>query len=77
MPDKTVAPTEVGQDQGRGELVSDIGNDEATARRAKRKLKSIWYEDGGHYLCSYVNHGTTVFDVWKLIGEPLPEMGHT
>ena len=74
MLDKINAPTEVLADQGRG--CKDItSTDLTTARRAKRKPKSFWYEDGGHYLCSYGNHGTTVFDVWKLIGERLPKRG--
>ena len=46
--------------------------DESTARIAKRNVGNRWYEDGRRYLCSYGNRGTTVFDVWKLIGEPLP-----
>ena len=72
MTHKAVAPAEVLQDQGRGKSVSDIGNDEFTSRRSKRKLKNVWYEDGGRYLYRYGANGSTVFDVWKLIGEPLP-----
>ena len=72
MTHKAVTPAEVLQDQGRGKSVSDIGNDESTSRRSKRKLKNVWYEDGGRYLYRYGANGSTVFDVWKLIGEPLP-----
>ena len=71
---KANAPAEVGQDQSRGGR--DVAStDESTARRQKRQLKNVWYEDGGRYLYRYGANGSTVFDVWKLIGEPLPKRG--
>ena len=73
MLDKAKAPAEVGQDQGRGGRQSDVcWQDVSTSRRAKRTLKNVWYEDGGRYLYRYGANGTTIFDAWKLIGEPLP-----
>ena len=73
MLNKAIAPTEVLQDQGGGEKVeNEACTDESTARIAKRKPKSTWYEDGGRYLYRYSANGSTIFDVWKLIGEPLP-----
>ncbi len=74
MTQKAKAPAEVLQDQGRGEKET-IRNDETTARRAKRKLKNVWFEDGGRYLFRYGPNGSTVFDIWKLIGQPLPRRG--
>ena len=68
------APAEVLQDQGRGETTSQ-DTDEAIARRAKRKLENVWFEDGGRYLFRYGPNGSTVFDVWKLIDQPLPRRG--
>ena len=64
------APAEVLQDQGRGSG-DHVCTDECSNRAAKRKLKNVWYEDGGRYLYRYGANGSTVFDVWKLIGEPL------
>ena len=74
-PDKTVAPTEVLPDQSRGGSQVEVCNDDIAARHAKRKLKNFWYEDGGRYLFRYGPNGSTVFDVWKLIGPPLPRRG--
>jgi hypothetical protein len=72
-PDNVEAPAEVLQDQGRG---GDETNEqaEATARRAKRKPKNVWVEQG-RYLYRYGDNGSVVFDLWKLIGEPLPSRG--
>ena len=70
MQPKIVAPAEVLQDQGRGGEVN-VCTDDSSNRAAKRKLKNTWYEDGGRYLYRYGANGSTVFDVWKLIGEPL------
>ena len=74
MTPKIGAPAEVLQDQGRGGAYRR-NTDKSTARSAKRKLKNVWYEDGGRYLYRYGANGSTVFDVWKLIGEPLPRRG--
>ena len=74
MTHKANAPAEVLQDQGRGEKAS-MDSDEFTARKPKRQLKNTWYEDGGRYLYRYGANGSNVFDVWKLIGEPLPKRG--
>ena len=74
MLDKAKAPAEVLTDQSRGD--KDVtSTDEATSRRSKRKLKNSWRDDGGRYLYRYGANGSTVFDVWKLIGEPLPSRG--
>ena len=75
MCDQATAPAEVLQDQGRGSGDDDACTDECINRAAKRKLKNVWYEDGGRYLYRYGANGSTVFDVWKLIGEPLPRRG--
>lgn len=75
MTHKAVAPAEVLQDQGRGGDDEVAYADESSNRAAKRKLKNVWYEDGGRYLYRYGANGSTVFDVWKLIGEPLPKRG--
>ena len=63
------------QDQGEGLKDRSLSNDESSNRAAKRKPKNVWYEDGGRYLYRYGANGSTVFDVWKLIGEPLPRRG--
>jgi hypothetical protein len=64
-------PAEAGHGQGRGAVISSTN--ELTARRAKRKLGNVWRE--GRYLSRSGNNGSTVFDVWKWIGEPLPRRG--
>ena len=69
------APAEVLPDQGRGRSETKLGTDEFTSRKQKRQLKNTCYEDGGRYLYRYGANGSTVFDVWKLIGEPLPKRG--
>jgi hypothetical protein len=74
MTAQTVAPAEVLQDQGRGGRETHE-QDESSNRAAQRKLKNVWYEDGGRYLYRYGANGSTVFDVWKLIGEPLTVRG--
>ena len=71
---KNKAPAEVLQDQGRGRSETMLAPTNLQ-QRAKRKLKNTWYEDGGRYLYRYGANGSTVFDVWKLIGEPLPKRG--
>ena len=77
MPPNAVAPAEVGQDQSRGGSQVGFSNDDITARHAKRKPGNFWFEDDGRYLFRSGATGTTVFDTWKLIGEPLPKMGRT
>ena len=56
---KAKAPTEAGQDLGRGESAS-LDTGDLTARRAKRKLGNVW--QGGRYLYRYGPNGSTVFD---------------
>ena len=69
-------PAEVLQDQGRGSGDhTKACTDDPSNRAAKRKLKNVWYEDGGRYLYRYGANGSTVFDIWKLIGEPLRRRG--
>ena len=67
------APAEVLQDQGRGGAYRR-DNDESTARKQKRQLKNVWYEEGRFLFC-YSPNGSTVFDTWKWFGEPL-HRGH-
>ena len=70
--DKAKAPAEFLQVHGRGSRGDAIAcTEDSSNRAAKRKLKNVWYEDGGRYLYRYGANGSTVFDVWKLIGEPL------
>ena len=54
------APAEVLQDQGRGGRIRRTLTN-LIARSAKRKLKNVWYEDGGRYLYRYGANGSTVF----------------
>ena len=68
-------PTSDRAGRGRGSGDANACTDESTNRAAKRKLQNVWYEDGGRYLYRYGANGSTVFDVWKLIGEPLPRRG--
>ena len=68
MTHKAKAPAEVLQDQGRGEKAS-LDTDEATARRAKRKLGNVWLERG-RYLFKSGPNGSPIFDTWKRIGLP-------
>jgi hypothetical protein len=55
---------------GPGEI-QRFSTDDLTARRAKRKLKNTWYENGGRYLFRSGACGSTVFDTWRWFGEPL------
>ena len=73
--EKVKAPAEVRPDQGEGGNKVEFGNDDFTSRKPKRKLGNVWYEDGGRYLFRSGANGTTVFDVWKLIGAPLLRRG--
>ena len=52
-----------------------VSTNQPTQSPSKRKPGNFWFEDGGRYLFSSGANGTTVFDVWKLIGEPLPKRG--
>ncbi len=71
---KEKAPIAVQRDEG-GQTLVGVSKAESTARRAKRKAGSFWYEEGGRYLYRSGANGSTVFDVWKLIGAPLPRRG--
>ena len=64
-------------DKAKGPAAGCNGDEppKAMMRKPKRKLGNVWSEDRGRYLCRYGNNGTTIFDVWKLIGEPLPFAG--
>jgi len=64
------APAEVLEDQGRGGDDDVACTNESTARKQKRKLGSVWLEKG-RYLHRVGANGSTVFDTWKWIGEPL------
>ena len=68
MQPKIVAPTEVLQDQGRGES-SKVSTEESTSRKPKRKLGNVWVE-AGRYLYRSGPNGSTVY-TWKWTGEPL------
>jgi hypothetical protein len=47
---------------------NDIGNDEATARKSKRKLGNVCEE---RHLGRNRSNGSTIFDTWVWTGEPL------
>ena len=74
MPDKAKAPADVLADQGRGRKDRSMSTDGATARSPKRKLGNVWLEKG-RYLYRVGANGSTVFDTWKWIGEPLTRRG--
>ncbi len=74
MTGKTKAPAEVLQDQGRGGDDCVSCTDESTSRKPKRKLRSVWLEKG-RYLHRVGANGSTIFDTWKWIGEPVPRRG--
>ena len=69
------APAEVLQDQGRGSRGdANACTNESTSRKPKRKLGSVWLEKG-RYLHRVGANGSTIFDTWKWIGEPVPRRG--
>ena len=71
MLDKTKAPAEVLQDQGRGSRGdANACRLEFTSRKLKRKPASVWLEECC-YLYRLGANGSTVFDTWQWIGEPL------
>ena len=75
MLDKAKAPAEVLQDQGRGSRGdANACTNESTSPKLKRKLGSVWLEKG-RYLHRVGANGSTIFDTWKWIGEPLPRRG--
>ena len=75
MLDKAKAPAEVLPYQGRDSRGdANACTDESTSRKPKRKLGSVWLETG-RYLYRAGFHGSTVFDTWKWMDEPLTRRG--
>ena len=70
MLDKAKAPTAMARGRGLGDE-HDACADNSTSRRPKRNLGNVWLEQG-RYLFRSGPNGSTVFDTWKWIGEPLP-----
>ena len=65
------APAAVGRS---GEGGYEACTHDTTSRKPKRKLGSVWLEKG-RYLHRVGANGSTIFDTWKWIGEPLPRRG--